>query len=1354
MKKLYSLSIILISIGMMISGVVNAQWTLQTNPLGSNDSTILGKIQFVSATEGWITCGANGSLLHTTNGGSTWNIVTPFPNDVVGNMSDPAISMSWVNPTHGWAIKTFGSMDNANGAVLYKTTDGGITWNKKAFANSMATVTYSTADLQGTWQWHSLVAANNNNLASWSGWIHGIINLNASGNGTFSNVVKSDGTTIGITSVFISISSGGVITVGGDSYGYMSADKSSVYLTMTDGGGGYTLGVMQKVASAITYNLTDLQGTWQMHSLTTSNPSSSNQYASWMHGTISMDASGNGTANFVDVNGSKSQNMILSISSDGIVTMNGKDFHGFMSENKKSISITMTDGGGGGYDLISMQKDISGTSYATADLQGKWQTHVLSTSNLSIISLNQQPGWSHGIITLKSNGEGKTNFVNNNGKHSDNDITLSISSNGLVTTSGKDMHGFMSADKSSILMTMTEDNGGYTLAVMQKDLSDSGDFGLQVQFVDENNGWASIYNMIYGNFQLYKTTDGGSTWNPIDNAVGGIYQFVDANNGWMEGATIGNIGEGNLNNIYHTTDGGSIWIQQASNIGKANALYFSDLLHGWVVGENGLVLKTTDGGSNWTAVTNASITSVSNSKSVFFLDANNGWITNEEPSWPNHAILHTTNGGNSWTHQDPNFLNGSMFNIFFWDKNNGWFTGEQNIQNGFSQNSENEFRGIISHFAQNDVNITAGGLATSLSDTEKNTITNLIITGTIDARDFKTMRDDMPMLASVDLSGTTVVTYTGTGGTYGSSSITFPANTIPQRAFYNTTNKTGKTSLISFIFPASVITIDSYAFYASGLTSITIPSTLTTIGYGGFYSCNDLKTITFESSSMLTTIGVYAFGWCSKLTSFEISASVTSIGDVAFLGTSALITVDINNPNFSNLDGALFNKDKTRLMYCPAMKTGSYEILSTVTTIAVDAFYNCYRLSSIKIPSSVTTLEDWAFENCFGLSSITIPSSVNTIKGYAFYNCWNLTTIYANAATPVNLSASDSVFNWVDKNKCVLYVPAGSKGLYQAASQWKDFFNIVEYSQEPIDLQSGLVAYYPFNGNANDESRNSNNATVLGPVLTQDKFGNMNNAYVFNGSNDYMTIDGIISDLYQNNTYTITGWFKTADTSSNMGVLFSLNRETEIVWGQNIAMLYWNVNNLTFYSDTIENNINYYYQLPLNEWHFFALTNDNTNLSKLFVENNILTQEFVNKMKITNISKSSFGQEWDNGESGGSHFSITSQHYNGSLDNIRIYNRILNQSEIEVLYSELQTGIQGISDNIIQLYPNPATDGFYMNEGDRTVMVSMYNLNGELIFSKQVNGKSYINIDTLAQGVYIVKIITAEDTMLKKLVKK
>lgn len=75
-------------------------WIAQTNPLGFGDTSMIGKVQFVSLTEGWISCG-NGGLLHTTNAGEVWNFINPFPDDTVGRMSDPAVSMSWVGTTHG-----------------------------------------------------------------------------------------------------------------------------------------------------------------------------------------------------------------------------------------------------------------------------------------------------------------------------------------------------------------------------------------------------------------------------------------------------------------------------------------------------------------------------------------------------------------------------------------------------------------------------------------------------------------------------------------------------------------------------------------------------------------------------------------------------------------------------------------------------------------------------------------------------------------------------------------------------------------------------------------------------------------------------------------------------------------------------------------------------------------------------------------------------------------------------------------------------------------------------------------------------------------------------------------------------
>jgi len=198
-----------------------------------------------------------------------------------------------------------------------------------------------------------------------------------------------------------------------------------------------------------------------------------------------------------------------------------------------------------------------------------------------------------------------------------------------------------------------------------------------------------------------------------------------------------------------------------------------------------------------------------------------------------------------------------------------------------------------------------------------------------------------------------------------------------------------------------------------------------------------------------------------------IPSTVSSIGQSAFRSSSALLTVATDNPNYSSLDGVLFNKTKTTLIQCPTSKTGTYIIPSSVITIGDEAFSRCLNLTTVSIPMSVISIGNGAFWECWGLTSFSIPSSVTSIGSYAFYGCWYLTTInipisvsfvggsaflnctdltsiYAYSATPVDLTLSTNVFNSVNKNTCTLYVPYASKAAYQAASQWQDFTNIVE----------------------------------------------------------------------------------------------------------------------------------------------------------------------------------------------------------------------------------------------------------------------------------------------------------------------
>ena len=166
------------------------------------------------------------------------------------------------------------------------------------------------------------------------------------------------------------------------------------------------------------------------------------------------------------------------------------------------------------------------------------------------------------------------------------------------------------------------------------------------------------------------------------------------------------------------------------------------------------------------------------------------------------------------------------------------------------------------------------------------------------------------------------------------------------------------------------------------LTSVTIPSGVTTIGGYAFKDCTSLTSVTIPDS--VTSIGYFAFYGCTSLTSVTIPDSVTSIGDYAFIGCTSLTNVTI--PDSVTTIGYKAFEDCTSLT--------SVTIPSSVTTIGRDAFYGCTSLTSVTIPSGVTTIGRDAFYGCTSLTSVTIPSSVTSIGSLAFYRCTSLKEIH------------------------------------------------------------------------------------------------------------------------------------------------------------------------------------------------------------------------------------------------------------------------------------------------------------------------------------------------------------------------
>ena len=224
---------------------------------------------------------------------------------------------------------------------------------------------------------------------------------------------------------------------------------------------------------------------------------------------------------------------------------------------------------------------------------------------------------------------------------------------------------------------------------------------------------------------------------------------------------------------------------------------------------------------------------------------------------------------------------------------------------------------------------------------------------------------------------------------------------------------------VSVTIPESVTSIGYSAFYdCSSLASVTIPEGVTSFGYDAFYGCSSLTSVNISDLSAwcridfggytsnplyyghnlylngalvtdlvipkdISEIKSYAFSGGNCITSVTIPESVTTIGEQAFLDCSSLASVTIPE-GVTSIESSTFRD-------CSSL--ASVTIPEGVTSIGGSAFSGCSSLASVTIPESVTSIESSTFYRCSRLESVTIPEGVTFIGGEAFYGCSSLASV-------------------------------------------------------------------------------------------------------------------------------------------------------------------------------------------------------------------------------------------------------------------------------------------------------------------------------------------------------------------------
>jgi hypothetical protein len=301
--------------------------------------------------------------------------------------------------------------------------------------------------------------------------------------------------------------------------------------------------------------------------------------------------------------------------------------------------------------------------------------------------------------------------------------------------------------------------------------------------------------------------------------------------------------------------------------------------------------------------------------------------------------------------------------------------------------------------------------------------------------------------------------------------------------------------------------------------------------------------------------------------------------------------------------------------------------------------------------------------------------------------------------------------------------------------------------------ENGLVGWWPFNGNANDESNNGNNGIVNGATLTSDRFGNIDKAYKLDGINDYIQVpDNNSLDI--NGNITLSVWVN-PESIGSYRIIDKVTVDFGGAYGIDFSGPTANtIDRLRFLNGSEQS-------LP-----FGLSTNQNFHIVVTYDQINL--KYYINGQLNNSIPKTGLANNNNNPLRFGANSLLNNNWFHGKLDDIGIWNRALSQQEVTELYNGnicyqtitvtdtllINMGVTGFNpvayNNTIKIFPNPANDHITIDYGNYSTMngyqLKIENSLGQQLFQTNITQQTdYLSLNNWGgNGLYFVHIIDAQ----------